>query len=95
MQCFSDPALQQQLGAAGAGGLSVPADAAVVFHLTFHVPGKSASWQGELGQRGTLAATGRTLDSGRLIAAAVVLAVLVVGLAVIVVRRRRARSRSR
>ena len=93
VQCFSDPALQQQLGAAGGGGLSLPADAGVVLHLTFHVPGKSASWQGGLGGCGTLAATGRTWDTGRLIAGVVLVALIVVGVVVIVARRARSRSR--
>jgi hypothetical protein len=86
-QCFTDPALQQQLGAAGGGGVSLPADARVVFHLTFHVPGRSASWQGGLGERGTLAATGRTWNAGRLVAGAVVV-LLVIGVVVVVVARR-------
>ena len=87
VQCFSDPALQQQLGAAG-GRLSLPADAGVVFRVTFHVPGKSASWQGALGERGSLAATGRTWNTGRLIAGVALVALIVVGLVVIVVGRR-------
>jgi hypothetical protein len=94
VQCFTDPALQQQLGAAGGGGLSLPADARVVFHLTFHLPGKSASWQGGLGGRGTLAATGRTWNTGRLLAGGVLVALVVVGLVVVVVGRR-AHSRRR
>jgi hypothetical protein len=91
VQCFSDPALQQQLGAAG-GRLSLPADAGVVFRLTFHVPGKSASWQGGLGGHGTLAATGRTWNTGRLIAGVALLALIVIG-GVLVARRGRSRRR--
>jgi hypothetical protein len=91
VQCFSDPALQQQLGAAG-GRLSLPADAGVVFRLTFHVPGKSASWQGGLGGHGTLAATGRTWNTGRLIAGVALLALIVIS-GVLLARRGRSRRR--
>jgi hypothetical protein len=91
VQCFSDPALQQQLGAAG-GRLSLPADAGVVFRLTFHVPGKSASWQGGLGGHGTLAATGRTWNTGRLIAGVALLALIVMS-GVLLARRGRSRRR--
>jgi hypothetical protein len=85
VQCFTDPALQQQLGAAGGSGLSLPPDTRVAFHLTFHLPGKSASWQGGLGERSTLVATGRTWDTGRLLGGGVLVALMVAGLVVIVV----------
>ena len=101
VQCFADPALQQQLAAAGgagvlgsAGGPGGPgASQTVGFNVALHVPGKSTAWQGRLGEKTTLAATGHTWDKARLVAG-VVLVALIVGLAAIVLmRKRRAPSR--
>jgi hypothetical protein len=102
VRCFTDPALQQQLAAAGGagvlGGVGGPggpggADVKVAFDVTLHVPGKSAAWQGGLGEKTTLAATGRTWDKARLVAGAVLVLLIVVLVVATVRMRRRARSR--
>jgi hypothetical protein len=97
VQCFTDPALQQQLaGAGGAGALGGAggSDVKLGFNVALHVPGKSAAWQGRLGDKTTLAATGRTWDKARLVAGLVLIALIVVLVAIVLVKRRSA-SRSR
>jgi hypothetical protein len=102
VQCFTDPALRQQLAANGGpgvlGGAGGPgggggSDVKVGFVVTMRVPGKSAAWQGGLGEKTSLAATGRTWDKARLVAGVALVALIVVVVIAAVVRRRRAPSR--
>jgi hypothetical protein len=78
VQCFTDPALQQQLAAAGASaGTGLPPDVNLAFDVGVHLPNKTASWRGRLGDKTTLAATSQTWDTSRIVIVGVVAAVVV------------------
>ncbi|HSS10288.1 MAG TPA: hypothetical protein VLL25_10400 [Acidimicrobiales bacterium] len=86
LQCFSDPALQQQLAGANLGS------GTFAFGVAVHLPGKTASWQPKLGEKTPVMVSSRMWDGTRivllLVGAAVVVLVLI-GLGVVAVGRRR------
>jgi hypothetical protein len=95
LQCFSDPALQQQLGSAA--GANLGSDS-LAFNVVVHLPGKTAEWQPKLGQKTTVVATSRMWDRTRILlgaVGAVLVVVVLVLVGALVVRRGRRRRRRR